>query len=149
MPVKVAIKRLAHSKGLALPNYQTAFAAGADLAAAIEGEQILKPQERALIPTGFCLGLPAGYEAQIRARSGLSTKHGITLINAIGTIDQDYRGEIKVALVNLSQESWTLKRGERIAQIIIAPYIQGEFFEAETLDQSVRGAGGFGSTGGR
>lgn len=149
MPVKVAIKRLAHSKGLPLPNYQTAFAAGADIAAAIEDEQIIKPQERALIPTGFCLGLPKGYEAQIRARSGLSTKHGITLINAIGTIDEDYRGEIKVALVNLSLDSWTLKRGERIAQMIIAPYIQGEFIETETLEETSRGAGGFGSTGAR
>jgi dUTP pyrophosphatase len=147
MGVKVKIKRLPHSKGLPLPSYQTTFAAGADLSAAIDREQIIEPQERTLIPPGFCLGLPQGYEAQIRARSGLSVKHGITLINGVGTIDEDYRGEIKVGLVNLSTENWTLKRGTRIAQMIIAPYVQGEFIETETLSETSRGTGGFGSTG--
>ena len=147
MSIQVEIKRLAHGAGLPLPDYQTAFASGADLSAAIKSEQTINPLERVLVPTGFAIALPKGYEAQIRARSGLSTKHGITLTNGVGTIDEDYRGEIKVALINLSKEAWQLTRGARIAQMIIAPYVQVNFVEKNTLNETTRSTSGFGSTG--
>lgn len=147
MPVQVKIKRLSHSEGLELPKYKTPLSAGMDLAAAIEKDEIIKPQMRLLVPTGFAIELPKLYEAQIRPRSGLAIKYGITLINSIGTIDEDYRGEIKVPLINLGTKNYTLMRGARIAQLIIAPYVQAVFLPSETLTDTIRSTGGFGSTG--
>ena len=129
-----------------LPAYQTDGSAGVDLQADILEPMTLGSLERRLIPTGLSIALPNGYEAQIRARSGLSTKHGITLINAVGTIDSDYRGEIKIGLVNLSNEPYTITPGERVAQMIIARYERVDFEIVETLDETGRGEGGFGST---
>ena len=120
-----------------------------DLSAAIEDDLAFTPLMRALIPTGFAIALPAGYEAQIRPRSGLSARHGMTVINAPGTIDSDYRGEVKIPLINLSREDFILKRGERIAQMIVAPYRQCEWHEVEMLSETQRGEDGFGSTGRR
>lgn len=129
-----------------LPAYQTSGSAGVDLRAFLDEAITLEPLERRLIPTGLHIALPNGYEAQLRARSGLSTKHGITLINAVGTIDSDYRGEIKVGLVNLSCEAYTIEPGDRIAQMIIAQYEQVNFELVDELDTTERGEGGFGST---
>ncbi|HHT20882.1 MAG TPA: dUTP diphosphatase [Tissierellia bacterium] len=129
-----------------LPAYQTSGSAGVDLRAFLDEAITLEPLERRLIPTGLHIALPNGYEAQLRARSGLSTKHGITLINAVGTIDSDYRGEIKVGLVNLSREAYTIEPGDRIAQMIIAQYEQVNFQLVDELDTTERGEGGFGST---
>lgn len=145
----VEFKTLEHFEGLDLPAYETALAAGADLRAAVaEAEPMtLEPGERALIPTGFCMALPHGYEAQIRPRSGLAYKHGVTCLNTPGTIDADYRGEVKVLLINHGQEPFTITRGERIAQMVIAPITQPKFQRVETLDDTARGEGGFGSTG--
>lgn len=147
--VRVLFKTLEHFEGLQLPAYETALAAGADLRAAVptEAPMSLAPGERALVPTGFCMALPAGYEAQIRPRSGLAYKHGLTCLNTPGTIDADYRGEVKVLLINHGQESFTIMRGERIAQMVIAPITQPEFEQVDDLDDTARGAGGFGSTG--
>lgn len=145
--IKIAIKRLPHSIGLPLPCYQTEGSSGMDLSAAIEGDLDIKPQLRVLVPTGFAIALPAGYEAQIRPRSGLSTRHGITLINTPGTIDADYRGEVKIALINLSEENFTLQRGARIAQMVVAPSYQYAWEEVEALSETERGLAGFGSTG--
>lgn len=139
------IKRLAHNVNV--PQYQTDGAAGMDLCAAIEEPVTLKPLERALIPTGLKIELEHGYEAQIRPRSGLSIKHGITLINCVGTIDEDYRGEVCVPVVNLSNETYTIQPQERIAQMIIARVEQAEIEVVAELTETVRGAGGFGSTG--
>jgi dUTP pyrophosphatase len=130
-----------------LPNYETAQAAGLDLKANISNEIILKPLQRLLVDTGLFIELPAGYEAQIRPRSGLAFKHGITVLNSPGTIDADYRGEVKVLLVNLSNTEFVIKDGERIAQMIIAKHEQILWEESETLNDTNRGAGGFGSTG--
>ncbi len=143
----VAIQPLSHAIGLKLPAYATKQAAGMDLCAAIEEAIEIGPGERMLIPTGLSIALPEGYEAQIRPRSGLAIKSGITVINSPGTIDADYRGEIKVALVNLSQEEFTIERGMRIAQMVVARYEQIEWNVVESLDETERGAGGFGSTG--
>lgn len=129
-----------------LPAYQTSGSAGVDLRAYLDEAITLEPLERRLIPTGLHIALPKGYEAQLRARSGLSTKHGITLINAVGTIDSDYRGEIKISLVNLSREAYTIEPGERVAQMIIAQYEQVNFELVDELDDTDRGEGGFGST---
>ena len=148
-PLKLYVKRLSHSHGLELPRHQTEQSAGLDLAAAINDDYILKPMQRALIPTGLKLALPEGYEAQIRPRSGLAVKYGLTLINSPGTIDADYRGEIKIPLINLGAESFTLKRGERIAQMIIAPYQKALCCEVSELSQTTRDEAGFGSTGKR
>jgi len=145
--IEIEIKRLPHSEGLSLPCQQTPLAAGMDLSAAIEEAIELKPYQRALIPTGFAIALPEGYEAQIRPRSGLSTKYGITLINAPGTIDADYRGEVKIPLINLSKDVFTLERGMRIAQMVVAPVLRYHFAEVEELVPSQRGVAGFGSTG--
>ena len=147
MTLTVQIKRLAHFGDLALPHFETALAAGADLRAALEADMTLAPGARALVPTGFAMALPAGYEAQIRPRSGLAYKHGITCLNTPGTIDADYRGEVKVLLINHGREPFTITRGERIAQMVIAPITQPAFVSVETLDDTVRGEGGFGSTG--
>jgi len=147
MTLTVQIKPLEHFGDLPLPKFETALAAGADLRAALDAEMVLSPGERALVPTGFAMALPAGYEAQIRPRSGLAYKHGITCLNTPGTIDADYRGEVKVLLINHGQEPFTITRGERIAQMIIAPITQPNFRRVETLDDTARGEGGFGSTG--
>lgn len=148
-PVLVLITTLPHFDGLALPAYETAFSAGMDLRAAVaEGAPItLKPGERTLAPTGLAIALPTGYEAQIRPRSGLALKHGITCLNSPGTIDADYRGEVKVILINHGQEPFVIRRGERIAQMVIAPVTQAEWVVVDTLPDSARGGGGFGSTG--
>ena len=147
MTLTVQIKPLAHFGDLALPHFETALAAGADLRAALEADMTLAPGARALVPTGFAMALPAGYEAQIRPRSGLAYKHGITCLNTPGTIDADYRGEVKVLLINHGTDAFTITRGERIAQMVIAPITQPAFVSVETLDDTVRGEGGFGSTG--
>ena len=143
----VAVERLPHGQGLEMPRYMTPLAAGLDLPAALDQPLTLAPGQRELIPTGFKLAIPAGFEGQVRPRSGLAVRHGLTLINSPGTIDADYRGEVKVALINLGQEPVTIARGERVAQLIIAPVIQAELREVPQLPPSPRGAGGFGSTG--
>ena len=145
--VQVTIQKLPHGKQLPLPAYATADSAGMDVMAAIDADITLKPLERRLVPTGIAIALPAGYEAQIRPRSGLALKHGLSLVNSPGTIDADYRGEIGVILINLSSEPFTITPGMRIAQMVIAPYTRAHWQEAASLDDSARGAGGFGSTG--
>ena len=129
------------------PAYETAGSAGMDIRAWLEEPVILQPGERALIPTGLYMEFDAGYEVQLRARSGLAVKHGIGLVNGVGTIDSDYRGEIKVALINLGQEAFAVNNGERIAQMVISPVVQAEIEPAEMLTKTERGSGGFGSTG--
>lgn len=146
--VSVRVRRVrAHSEPLPLPRYETELAAGMDLRADIEGELTLGPMERVAVPTGLALAMPSGYEAQLRPRSGLALKHGITLLNSPGTVDADYRGEVKVLLVNLSSQPFTLRRGERIAQLVVAPVSQVSLVELTVLDDTERGEGGFGSTG--
>ena len=147
MTLTVQIKPLENFGNLPLPKFETALAAGADLRAALDADLVLEPGARALVPTGFAMALPAGYEAQIRPRSGLAYKHGITCLNTPGTIDADYRGEVKVLLINHGSEPFTITRGERIAQMVIAPITQPNFVRVETLDDTARGEGGFGSTG--
>jgi dUTP diphosphatase len=148
-PLNLPIKRLPHGEGLPLPAYETAGAAGLDLLAAVpEGAPlVLAPLARALVPTGLVLGLPAGYEAQVRPRSGLALKHGITVLNAPGTVDADYRGEVQVLLVNFGSEPFTIPRGARIAQLVVAPVTRVTPRETAWLDATKRAAGGFGSTG--
>ena len=143
------VERLPHAEGLALPAYETSGSAGMDLRAALpEAEPvILAPGERKLIPTGLKIALEPGYEAQVRPRSGLALKHGVTCLNSPGTIDSDYRGEVGVILINHGQIAFEINRGERIAQMVIAPYAQAVMAEVEALDETARGAGGFGSTG--
>lgn len=143
----VEICRLPHGAGLELPHYATLHAAGADLRAAIEEELILRPGERALIPTGFAMALPDGFEAQVRPRSGLALKHGVTVLNTPGTIDADYRGEVGVILINHGDAPFHIQRGDRIAQMIIAPFVQAAFDEVAELSETARGSGGFGSSG--
>ena len=145
--MKIRIKRLPHAEGLPLPFYATAHASGMDLLAAVEQPVLLKPMQRALIPTGIAIEIPPGFEAQVRPRSGLAIKHGITLLNAPGTIDADYRGEIKVILINLGHEEFLINRGDRIAQLVICPVIRVELEEVEELSNTERSDGGFGSTG--
>ena len=145
--VEIEIVRLPHGQGLQLPDYATAAAAGADLVAAIEGEIELAPLERRIVPTGISIALPMGFEAQVRPRSGLAAKHGITVANAPGTIDADYRGEVGVILINLGKEPFRIERGMRIAQIIVARHARAVWREVSTLDETARGSGGFGSTG--
>jgi dUTP pyrophosphatase len=149
MTVTVRVATLAHHAGLLLPAYETADAAGMDLRAAVREREpvVLGPGERAMIPTGLTIALPAGYEAQVRPRSGLAAKHGITCLNSPGTIDADYRGEVKVVLINLGQVPFVIERGERIAQLIVAPVTRANLERVDTLDETARGAGGFGSTG--
>jgi len=143
----VQVKRLPHGADLPLPHYATPDSAGVDLVAAIEDAVVLAPGERQLIPTGIAIALPPGTEAQVRPRSGLALRHGITLLNTPGTIDADYRGEIGVILINLGQEPFAIDRGMRIAQMIVAPVVQVAWDEVGELSESQRGAGGFGSTG--
>ena len=145
--VPVQVMRLAHGADLPLPDYATADSAGADLLAAVDTPVSLEPGQRALVPTGIAIALPAGYEAQVRPRSGLALKHGITGLNSPGTIDADYRGEIGVILINHGDEAFTIERGMRIAQMVIAPVTLADWREVESLDATARGAGGFGSTG--
>lgn len=137
----------AHPEPLPLPRYETQLAAGMDLRADIDGELTVGPLERVAVPTGLALALPPDYEAQLRPRSGLALKHGLTLLNSPGTVDADYRGEVHVVLVNLSREPFTLRRGERIAQLVVAPVSRAALVELEVLDSTERGEGGFGSTG--
>jgi dUTP pyrophosphatase len=147
--VRIELKRLPHGEGLPPPAYETEGAAGMDLRAALpEGEvATLQPGERRLIPTGLSIAVPPGFEAQVRPRSGLALKHGIGCVNAPGTIDSDYRGEVGVILVNLGQAPFEIRRGDRIAQMVIAAYARAEWAEVETLPPTARGGGGFGSTG--
>jgi dUTP pyrophosphatase len=146
---RVKVVRLPHAAGLPLPAYQSAGAAGLDLVAAVEAPLVLGPGKRALVPTGLVLELPQGYEAQVRPRSGLAMEHGITVLNSPGTIDSDYRGEIKVLLANLGDRPFTVTRGERIAQLVVARCERVVLAEARTASPSRRGSGGFGSTGRR
>lgn len=146
-PVAVAVARLDHGRGMELPAYETEGAAGMDLMAAVEDPINLAPGDRALVPTGLAIALPQGFEAQIRPRSGLAAKRGVTVLNSPGTIDADYRGEVKVVLVNLGQESFIVERAARIAQMVIAPVTRAAWRRVDRLDETARGAGGFGSTG--
>jgi dUTP pyrophosphatase len=143
------IQRLPHAEGLALPAYETVGSAGMDLRAAVaeDGPITLEPGARTLVPTGLKIALEQGWEAQVRPRSGLALKHGVTCLNTPGTIDSDYRGEVGVILVNLGQEPFVIRRGERIAQMVVAAVAQASIAEVESLDETARGAGGFGSTG--
>ncbi|WEZ85044.1 dUTP diphosphatase [Rhizobium sp. 32-5/1] len=145
----LSLVRLPHGADIELPSYETAGAAGMDLRAAVETERplILSPGKRALVPTGFVFEIPDGYEAQIRPRSGLAFKHGITCLNTPGTIDSDYRGEVKVLLVNLGEEDFVIERGMRVAQMVVAPVTQVSVRETAGTSETARGAGGFGSTG--
>ncbi len=144
-PIRIQILRLPHGAGLPLPAYATAGAAGMDVVAA--EDVTLAPGKRHAVATGFAMAIPAGYEVQVRPRSGLALKHGITCLNTPGTIDSDYRGEVKVILANLGEEDFLVRRGERIAQLVPAPVLQAMLDECEALDATNRGAGGFGSTG--
>ncbi len=147
--IKVEVLQLPNGKGLSLPAYQSALAAGLDLLAAVPEDSpvILAPGKYALIPTGLSIALPPGYEAQVRPRSGLAARHGVTVLNAPGTVDADYRGEIGVPLINHSDVPFTVRRGERIAQMVIAPVTHAELVPVATLSATLRGSGGFGSTG--
>lgn len=147
--IKVDVKRLEHGAGLELPGYESAGAAGMDLRAAVDENApvVIEPGRHVLIPTGLSIALPTGYEAQVRPRSGLAAKHGVTVLNSPGTIDADYRGEIKVILINHGAGPFTVQRGERIAQMVIAPAMQATLVEISDLDSTARGSGGFGSSG--
>ncbi len=145
--IEVTVKILPHGDGLALPEYKTALSAGADLIAAVTEDTVIPAGGRTLIPTGLSIALPGGYEAQVRPRSGLALKNGITCLNTPGTIDADYRGEVGVILANLGQQDFTVERGMRIAQIVIAPVTQLQWQIVDTLPETERGSGGFGSTG--
>lgn len=147
--IPILVSPLPHFEGLPLPAYETAHAAGMDLRAAVAEDApiTLAPGERGLVPTGLTMALPQGYEAQVRPRSGLAIKHGLTCLNTPGTIDADYRGEVKVILINLGREPFVIQRGERIAQMVIAPVTRARWEKCEALPDSERGAGGFGSTG--
>lgn len=147
--VSIGLIWLAHGKGLPLPRQQSAGAAGMDIAAALAPDEVIEiaPGRTAMIPSGFAMALPQGYEAQIRPRSGLAAKFGVTVLNAPGTVDADYRGEVKVMLINHGQAPFAVRRGERIAQMVVAPVSQAFFKELETLDETERGEGGHGSTG--
>ena len=145
-PVPVAVKRLPHGEGLDLPVYATAGAAGMDVVSA--EDVTIAPQGRHAVATGLSVAIPAGYEIQVRPRSGLALKHGVTVPNTPGTIDSDYRGELKVILINLGTEPFAIRRGDRVAQLVLAPVTRGQWLEVSELDETARGAGGFGSTGG-
>ena len=146
-PVKVAIRRLKHGADLPLPAYATSDSAGMDLMAAVDAELVLAPGARAVVPTGLMIALPSGYEAQVRPRSGLAASHGLTVVNSPGTVDPDYRGEIGVILANLGTEPVTIRRGTRIAQMVVAPVARIAWDETDALPETGRGAAGFGSTG--
>ena len=146
-PIRVAITRLNGSEDLPLPGYMTDHAAGMDLVAAVERELVLSPGQRALVPTGIAIALPEGYEAQIRPRSGLALNSGVTLVNTPGTIDADYRGEIRIILINHGHEAFVVRRGDRIAQMIVAPVCRVRWDVQAALPSTDRGSGGFGHTG--
>ena len=148
-PIKLDIRQLPHAAGLPLPSYQSAHAAGLDLLAAVPDNAplVLAPGKHAMVPTGLAIALPHGFEAQVRPRSGLAAKHGVTVLNSPGTIDADYRGEIQVILINHGSEPFTIRRGERIAQMVIAPVVQVRLSTVDSLPDTSRGSGGFGSTG--
>lgn len=146
-PVEVPIIRLEHSEGLPLPAYATEHSSGLDIPAAVTDDVALRPGTRALIPSGFILGLPHSFEAQIRPRSGMALKHGVTVLNAPGTIDADYRGEIHVLLINLGEKLFTVSRGQRVAQLVISEVVRVNVKTAPALEPTARGKGGFGSTG--
>ena len=150
MSLQVRIQRLPHSEGLPLPAYETPGAAGMDLRAAVpdDADVVIRPGAREMVPTGLCIAVPEGYEAQVRPRSGLAARQGVTCLNTPGTIDSDYRGEVKVILINLGEENLIVRRGDRIAQMVICPVVQANWVETQTLDETRRGSGGFGSTGG-
>ena len=145
----IAVVQMAHAQGLPLPAYETSGAAGMDLRAAVQDDApvVLRPGSRAMVPTGLCIAVPAGFEVQVRPRSGLAAKAGITCLNSPGTVDSDYRGELKVILINLGAEDFIIRRGERIAQMVVAPVVQAAWQLVDSLDETARGAGGFGSTG--
>jgi dUTP pyrophosphatase len=145
--IKVPVQRLPHGQGLDLPEYMSSQAAGLDLPAALQDVLELAPGDIALVPTGLKLAIPDGYEGQVRPRSGLAIKKGLTVVNAPGTIDADYRGEVKVGLINLGRQSVSIQRGERVAQLVIAPVVQARLEEVSQLPVSQRGEGGFGHTG--
>ncbi|HEX4299092.1 MAG TPA: dUTP diphosphatase [Devosia sp.] len=147
--IEIALRWLDHGRGLALPQRQSPGAAGLDLCAALGVDEtlVLAPGQRASVPCGFAMALPPGHEAQVRPRSGLAARHGVTVLNAPGTIDADYRGEVKVILINHGQEDFVLRRGDRIAQLVVAPVSNAVFAERQGLDDTSRGSGGFGSTG--
>lgn len=149
MTPEIAVKVLAHGRGLPLPAYETAHAAGMDLRAAVpeDAPLTLRPGDRHAVPTGIAMAIPPGFEGQVRPRSGLSLRHGVTCLNSPGTVDADYRGEVQVILINHGPENFVVRRGERIAQLLISPVVQATWREVETLDETARGAGGFGSTG--
>ena len=147
LPITIKVKRLPNSDGLALPAKMTGQSAGFDLSAAVTEPVVLQPGEIRLIPCGFAMALPQGYEAQVRPRSGLASRHGVTLVNTPGTIDADYRGEVRVPLINLGPAPFTVERGMRIAQMVVMPVPSVELVEVEELDTTDRGAGGFGHTG--
>ena len=149
MTIPVQVKRLPHSQGLALPSYATPGAAGMDLLAAIAAPLVIAPGQRVLVPTGLAIALPPGFELQVRPRSGLALKHGIILPNSPGTIDEDYRGELQVIVMNAGNEPFTVERGMRIAQAVLAPVVRVAWSEVAELDATARGVGGFGSTGTR
>ena len=145
--MKLRVERLAHARGLDLPAYETGGAAGLDLRAAVDGETTMAPGERLLVPTGLAVELPAGHEAQVRPRSGLAVRHGVTVLNAPGTVDEDYRGEVMVPLVNLGDEPFTVTRGMRVAQMVVAPVTRVVVEEGPVERNTARGSRGFGSTG--
>jgi dUTP pyrophosphatase len=147
--IRVEVSLLPHGDGLALPAYQTAHAAGLDLLAAVAEDTplVLQPGRTALVPTGLTIALPEGFEAQVRPRSGLAAKHGVTVLNAPGTVDADYRGEVSVLLINHGDKAFTIRRGERIAQLIIAAVVRADLVPVTSLSSTMRGSGGFGSTG--
>ena len=145
--VEISVKRLPHNTDLPLPEYEPVQSAGMDLPAAIDSPMTLSPGEHAMVPTGLAIALPGGYEAQIRPRSGLAARNRVTVLNTPGTIDADYRGELKVILINLGTEPFEIERGMRIAQMVIAPVTQGKLTEVDDLSDTARGTGGFGSTG--
>jgi dUTP pyrophosphatase len=147
MTVEVRIRRLPHAEGLPLPDYATAGAAGADVCAAVDRDLVIEPGKRVAVATGLVMEIPTGFEVQVRPRSGLAIRHGLTVVNAPGTIDSDYRGELKVLMVNLGSESATIGRGDRIAQLVVAPVTRAVFVKSSELASSERGGGGFGSTG--
>jgi dUTP pyrophosphatase len=146
-PVTVSVRRLPHGRDLPLPGYETPHSAGMDLTAAVDAPVALAPGQRALVPTGIAVALPDGYEAQIRPRSGLALRHGVTLVNTPGTIDADYRGEIGIILINTGDAPFTVERGMRIAQMVVGPVTRVAWREVDALPETERGAGGFGSTG--
>jgi len=151
MTPTIPIRRLPHAEGLPLPAYETPLAAGMDLRAAVadDAPMTLRPGARDMVPTGLSFAVPPGFEAQVRPRSGLAAKAGVTCLNTPGTIDADYRGEVKVILINLGAEDFVIRRGDRIAQLVIAPVASARWDEVDSLEETARGAGGFGSTGGR